>query len=172
MVVVHPAIYDLDLNTTRSCFCSDLDRPSKIRRLGTVSSFLGSARSNRATGAPWPAAQTSSGASCGAQNAMRFLPTWYRLWEELVLWTYHGEIVPREAGDGEVARAVFNDGGDGIWQLSGSKDSGDGGGVGGGSSSKWWISAGGSGSVARRQRRGSVMVARVWPNSHGIGHYL
>jgi hypothetical protein len=33
---VHPAIYDLDLNKTKSYFCSNLDRPSKIRWLGTI----------------------------------------------------------------------------------------------------------------------------------------
>jgi hypothetical protein len=36
------------------------------------------------------------------------------------------------------------------------------GGVGGGSSSKRRIGVGVSGVVARRQRRGSTMVARVW----------
>jgi hypothetical protein len=52
MAVVHPAIYGLDLNEMKSYFCSNLDRPSKIRRLGTIS-FLGSARPNRATRVPW-----------------------------------------------------------------------------------------------------------------------
>jgi hypothetical protein len=30
---VHPAIYNLDLNEMKSYFCSNLDRPSKIRWL-------------------------------------------------------------------------------------------------------------------------------------------
>jgi hypothetical protein len=77
-----------------------------------------------------------------------------------------------KADDREAARAVFNDGGDGVWWLSNSKDSSGGGGVGRGSSSKRWISVGGSGAAARRQHRGSTMAARVRPNSHGIGHYL
>jgi hypothetical protein len=55
MVVVHPAIYSLDLNKTKSYFCSNLNHPCKIRRLGTVS-YLGSAWPNRATRAPWPRA--------------------------------------------------------------------------------------------------------------------
>jgi hypothetical protein len=54
MTVVHPAIYDSDLNETKGYFLSNLDRPSKIRRLGIVSSILGSARPNRATGTAWP----------------------------------------------------------------------------------------------------------------------
>jgi hypothetical protein len=32
---IHPAIYNLDLNKTKSYFYSNLDRPSKIRRLKT-----------------------------------------------------------------------------------------------------------------------------------------
>jgi hypothetical protein len=54
---------------------------------------------------------------------MWFLPTWSRRREEPVLQTYRGENGPREAGDGEAARAVFNGGGDDIWWLFGSKDS-------------------------------------------------
>jgi hypothetical protein len=50
--------------------------------------------------------------------------------------TYRGENGPREAGDGEVARAVFHGGGDGVRQRSVSMDSSGGDGVGGGSSSK------------------------------------
>jgi hypothetical protein len=76
--------------------------------------------------------------------------------------TYHGENGPREAGDGEAARAVFNGGGDGIWRCSSSKDSSGGNGVGGSSSSKRWIGTGGSGVAARQRWRGSAMVARVW----------
>jgi hypothetical protein len=57
------------------------------------------------------------------------------LWEELVLQTYRGENGPREAGDGEAARAVFNGGGDGVWRRSGSKDSSNRDSVGGGFSS-------------------------------------
>jgi hypothetical protein len=33
--IIHPVIYGLDLNKTKSYFCSNLDHPSKIRRLGT-----------------------------------------------------------------------------------------------------------------------------------------
>jgi hypothetical protein len=55
-----------------------------------------------------------------------------RLWEELVLWTYHGENGPQEGGDGEVAQVVFNGGGDFVWLRSGSRDSSDSDGVGGG----------------------------------------
>jgi hypothetical protein len=97
---------------------------------------------------------------------------WSRLWEEHILQTYRGEKGPREAGDGEAARAIFNGGGDGVRRHSGSKDSSDGDGVGGGSSSMQQIDVGVSGAAARRHRRGSAMAARVRPNSHRIGHYL
>jgi hypothetical protein len=53
-------------------------------------------------------------------------------------------------------------GGDGVRWHSGSKGFSGSGGVGGGSSFKRRISAGVSEVVARRQRRGSVMAARVW----------
>jgi hypothetical protein len=112
--------------------------------------------------APWPMAWVSSSANYGAWNEARLLPMRYRLWEELVLWTYCGENGPREAGDGEAARAVFNSGGDDVRRCSDSKDSSDGDGVGGGSSSKCWIGMGGSGLAARRRWRGSAMEARVW----------
>jgi hypothetical protein len=49
--------------------------------------------------------------------------------------TYRSENGPREAGDREAARAVFNGGWDGVQRCSGSKDSSDGDGVGGRSSS-------------------------------------
>jgi hypothetical protein len=84
--------------------------------------------------------------------------------------TYHGENGPREAGDGEVAREVFNSGGDGVRWRSGSKDSSGGDGVGSGSSSKRRIGVAVSSAAAKWQSRGSVMAARVWQNSHGIGH--
>jgi hypothetical protein len=121
---------------------------------------------------PWSAAWASSNSSHGVQNDVRFLPTRSRLWEELVLRTYHGENGPREASDGEAAWVVFNDGGDGVRWRSGSKDCSGGDGVGGGSSSKRWIGAGVSDAMARWQRHGSAMTARVRPNSHWIGHYL
>jgi hypothetical protein len=35
MAVVHPVIYDSDLNKMKCYFCSNLDHPSKIQRLGT-----------------------------------------------------------------------------------------------------------------------------------------
>jgi hypothetical protein len=72
-----------------------------------------------------------------------------------------GENGPQEAGDGEAAQAVFNGGGDGVRQRSGSKDSFDGDGVGGGCSSKRQIDARVSGAAARWHRRGSTMAARV-----------
>jgi hypothetical protein len=128
---------------------------------------LGSLDRDRAQEAPWMVAREGSSIGYSAQNAMRFLPMWPRLWEELVLRTHHGENGPWEAGDGEAAPAVFNGGGDDVWWLTGSKDSSGSGGVGEGSSSKWWI-----GAAARRQCHGSVMTARVQSNSHGIGHYL
>jgi hypothetical protein len=126
---------------------------------------------DRAREAPWLVAWASSISSYGARNNARFLPTWSRLWEELVLWTYRSENRPREAGDGEASRAVFNDGGDGVQRCSISKDSSGGDGVGGGSS-KRWIGTGVSSVAARQQCRGSAMAARVRPNLHGIGHYL
>jgi hypothetical protein len=70
--------------------------------------------------------------SRGSRGIGAPLPTRPRLWEELVLRTYHSENGPREAGDGEAAQAVFNGGGDGVWRLSSSRDSSGGGGVGGG----------------------------------------
>jgi hypothetical protein len=76
--------------------------------------------------------------------------------------TCRGENGPREAGNREAARAVFNGGGDGIRWQSGSKDSSDGNGVGGGSTSKRRIATGGFGVAARRRCRGSAMVASVW----------
>jgi hypothetical protein len=75
---------------------------------------------------------------------------------------YCNENGPREAGDGEVAQAVFNNGGEDVRWCSGSKDSFSGDGVGGVSSSKRRIGMGGSGVAARRWWRGSAMVARVW----------
>jgi hypothetical protein len=75
--------------------------------------------------------------------------------------TYRSGNEPREAGDGEAARAVFNGGGDGVRWHSGSKGFSGSGGVGGGSSFKRRISVGVSDAVARRQRRGSAMAARV-----------
>jgi hypothetical protein len=75
--------------------------------------------------------------------------------------TYHSGNEPREAGDGEAARAVFNGDGDGVRRRSGSKGISGNGGVGGGSSSKRRISVRVSGAAARRQRRSSAMVARV-----------
>jgi hypothetical protein len=76
--------------------------------------------------------------------------------------TYRGENGPREAGDREAARVVFNGGGDGVRWHSGSKDSSDGNGVGGGSTSKRRIAMGGFGVATRRRCRGSAMVASVW----------
>jgi hypothetical protein len=124
--------------------------------------FFGSLGRDRAREAPWPTAWVSSSASYGAWNEARFLPTWSRLWEELVLWTYHGENGPWEAGDGEAAWAVFNSGADGVRRRSVSKDSSGNDGVGGGSSSKRQIGTGGSGVAARWRWRGSAMAARVW----------
>jgi hypothetical protein len=86
--------------------------------------------------------------------------------------TYRGENGPQEASDREASQAVFNSGGDGVRRRFGSKDSSGGDGVGGGSSSKRRIDAGVLGAVARRQRRGSALAARVRPNLHGIWHYL
>jgi hypothetical protein len=62
--------------------------------------------------------------------------------------TYRGENGPWETDDGEAAQAVFNGGGDGVRQCSGSKDSSGDDGVGGGSSSKRLCV--------------SAMTARVW----------
>jgi hypothetical protein len=76
--------------------------------------------------------------------------------------TYRGENGPREAGDGDAARAVFNDGGDDIRRCSGCKDSSDGDGVGRGSSFKRRIGTRGSGVAARWWWRVSAMAARVW----------
>jgi hypothetical protein len=121
---------------------------------------------------PWPVAQVSSSASYSAWNAMRFHPTRSRRQGEPVLWTYRCENGPREAGEGEMARAVFNGSGDGVRRRSVSKDSSNGDGVGGGSSSKRRIGAGVFGTTARRQRCGSAMASRFQPNSHGIEHYL
>jgi hypothetical protein len=90
-----------------------------------------------------------------AWNKVRFHPTRSRLWEELILWTYHGENGPREASDGEVARVVFNGGGDDVRRHSGSKDSFGCDIVGRGSSSKRRIGTGGSG------------VAAVWLGNGG-----
>jgi hypothetical protein len=91
---------------------------------------------------------------------------------EPVLRTYRGENRPREASDGETARAVFNGGGDRVRRRFVSRDSSSSDGVGGGSSSKRRISTGVFDAVARWQCHGSAMAARVRPNLHGIGHYL
>jgi hypothetical protein len=133
---------------------------------------LGSLGQDRAQEVPWLAAWASSSSSYGAWNNARFLPMWSRLWEKLILRTYNSENRPREAGNREAARAVFNDGGGGVWRRSGSKVSFNRDGVGGRSSSKHWIGAGVFGAAARRQHCGSAMAARVWPNSNGIEHYL
>jgi hypothetical protein len=103
---------------------------------------------------------------------MRFHPTRSRRQGEPVLRTYCGENGPRKAGDGEAAQAVFNGGGDGVRWRSVSRDSSGSDGVGRGSSTKQRINVGVFGAVARQQRRDLGMVARVRPNSHGIGHYL
>jgi hypothetical protein len=89
-----------------------------------------------------------------------------------ILQTYDGENGPLEAGDDGAVLPIFNDGWGGVQWHSGSEDSSGGNGVGGGSSCKRRIGAGVFGAVARWQHRGSAMAARVWPNSHGIGHYL
>jgi hypothetical protein len=78
------------------------------------------------------------------------------------LQTCSGENGPREASDGEAARAVFNDGGDGVRPRFDSKDFSGGDGVGRGSSSKRGIGTGGSGVAARQRQRGLAMAARVW----------
>jgi hypothetical protein len=128
--------------------------------VGTSSSVCSAETERRE--APWPAAWVSSSSSYGAWNEVRFLPMWSRLREEFVLWTYRGENGPLEAGDGEVARAVFNGGGDGVRWRSSSKNSSGSNGVGGGSSSKHRIGTGGSSVAARRRQRGSAMAAGVW----------
>jgi hypothetical protein len=93
---------------------------------------------------------------------MRFDATLSRRQGEIILQTYCGGNRPREASDGEATWAAFNGGGDDVWQRSSSKDYSGGGGVGGHSSSKRRIGTRGSGVVARRQRCGSAMAARVW----------
>jgi hypothetical protein len=117
---------------------------------------------NRAPRGAMARAWVSSSSSYGAQNSMKFDPTWSRRQGGLVLQTCCSGDGPREASDGEAAQAAFNGGEDDVWRCSSSKDFSGGGGVGGGSSSKWRIGTGGSGVAARRRRCGSAMVARVW----------
>jgi hypothetical protein len=96
---------------------------------------------------------------------MKFLPMWSTRWEESNLPTYRSGNDRGKAGDERAARAVLNGGGDGVRWCSGSRGFSGRGGVGGGSSSKRWIGAGVSGAATRRQRRGSVMAARVQAKS-------
>jgi hypothetical protein len=124
--------------------------------------FFGSLGWDRAWEVPWPTAWVSSNLSYGAWNEARFLPLRSTLWEELILWTYRGENRPREASDGEAARAAFNGSGGGVQWCSSSKDPTGGDGVGGGSSSKHRIGTGGYSVAARQRQRGSAMAARVW----------
>jgi hypothetical protein len=112
--------------------------------------------------APWLEAWVRSSSSYGALNEAWFLPTQSRLLEKLVLRTYHSEDGPREVGDGEAGRAVFNGGGDGVQWHSSTKGSSDSDGVGGGSSSKRRIGMGGSSAAARWRQNGLAMAARVW----------
>jgi hypothetical protein len=100
------------------------------------------------------------------------LPTRSKSRHAFFLQIYGSGSGPLEASDDGVALAIFNDDGGGVQWHSGSKDSSGGDGVGGGSSSNRRISAGVPGAVARRQRCGSALSARVWLNSHRIGHYL
>jgi hypothetical protein len=156
----------------RGISCSNLDRRlTRGRRQELLLSWSDPTETEHRK-APWSVAWASSSTSYGAWNAMRFHSTRSRRQGEPILWTYRGENGPREAGDGETAQVVFNGGGDGVRRCSISKDSFGSDGVYGGSSSKQRIDLGVFGTVARRQRRGSAMAASVWPNSHGIGHYL
>jgi hypothetical protein len=68
---------------------------------------LSSLTRDKASETPWPAAWASSSSSYGAWNDARFLRTRSRLWEELILRTYHGENGPQEASDREVSQAVL-----------------------------------------------------------------
>jgi hypothetical protein len=145
----------------RGIWSSNLGRWFRFGRHGHVF-FFGLLGRDGSREAPWLAAWASSSTSYGAWNEAMFLPTRSRLWEELVLRTYHGENRPHEAGDGEAARAVFNSGWDGVRRCSGSKDSSGGNDVGGGSSSKHHIGMRGFGVAARRRWRGSVMAAGGW----------
>jgi hypothetical protein len=127
-----------------------------------LSFYRGSVQPNRTTGKPWPPAWEDPNTSYSAPFVTMFLSTWFTWWEESNLPTYRGGKEPREAGDREAARAVFNGGGDGVRRCSGLKGFSGSGGVGRGSSSKWWISVGVSGVVTRRQCCGLAMAARVW----------
>jgi hypothetical protein len=92
----------------KSYFCSNLNRPSKIQRLGTfLLPRLGSARPNRATGAPWPLAWEGPSSSYGAPFAMRFHPTWSTRQEEPVLHNYGKENRQGRAGDGSAVQTTL-----------------------------------------------------------------
>jgi hypothetical protein len=86
--------------------------------------------------------------------------------------TYHGGNDRGKAGDERAARVVFNGGGDGVRQCSGSKGFSGSGGVGGDpppSDESVWESP--------VQRLDDSVAARQWrlgfgPNLHVTGHYL
>jgi hypothetical protein len=171
MRVVGSQIFGHDLKREGVSSGSNLGRWFWFGRCGHVFLF-DSLSQDRARETPWPVAWTSSNASYGARNEARFPPTRPRLWEELVLWTYHGENRPREADDGEAARAVFNGGGDGVRWRSGSKDSSGSDSVGGAPPPSVGLER-----EAAVQRLDGGGVARQWrlgfgPNSYGIWHYL
>jgi hypothetical protein len=130
-----------------------------------LSFYLSSVWPNKTTRVPWLPAWEDPSLSYIAPFAMRFLPTWSTRWEESNLPTYHGGNDRGKAINKRAVRMVFNGGGDGIQRCSSSKGFFSSGGVSGGSSSKQWISTGVSGAVARWQRCGLAMAARVWAKS-------
>jgi hypothetical protein len=130
-----------------------------------LSFYLGLVWLNRTTEMPWLPVWEDPSLSYGAPFVMRFLPTWSTWREESNFPTYHGGNNWGKVGDERVARAVFNGSGDGVRRCSGSKGFSGNGGVGGGSSSNRRIIAWVFDAVARWQRRGSVMAARVQAKS-------
>jgi hypothetical protein len=70
--------------------------------------------------APWPVEIEGSSTAYRAPSAMTFPPTGSRRLGDSVLLTYGDGNGPREAGDAEAARAVFNGDGGGFQWCSGS----------------------------------------------------
>jgi hypothetical protein len=133
-------MYGLNLNKMKSYFCPNPDRPSRIQRL-RIDFFIRLASTRRERpgrhGHEWWGSPNSG---YGTQGKTRFLPTWSKSQEGLILQTYGLGNSWWRAGDDGAVRSSLGDGEGCLRRSSGSKVCSGGGDASEGSCFKCWFS--------------------------------